>query len=105
MVEGGKAARTLRNKRVQERFDGKDNPVTTRGTGGNLQKSVLDLVHDLEKARIMEVNKWWEKVTLTKYIEYKHIPRGLRILLMPTLNDLGPDLIKKMANRHNRMFI
>lgn len=46
---------------------------------------------ELERAKIMELNKWWESVTLKKYIDCKHVPRSLRIVVLPTLSNLDSD--------------
>ena len=71
--------RTLREQRVHEIID-ENTSTRTKVSDSNLPRGTKDLVRDLEKVRITEVNKWWEKITLTKYLEYKRIPRGLRIL-------------------------
>ena len=95
MAEGGQAKRMSREQRAQEIFDDGNKAAEYQTGNGNLLRDTKNLIRDLEKLRILEVNKWWEKITLTKYLEYKRIPRGLRILLLPTLNDLGPDLVKR----------
>ncbi|KAJ1176509.1 hypothetical protein NDU88_001787 [Pleurodeles waltl] len=55
--------------------------------------TVSNINFELEKARILEFKKWWEMTSLTKYIENGRVPRGLRILILPTLGDMDPDLL------------
>ncbi|KAJ1143101.1 hypothetical protein NDU88_009412 [Pleurodeles waltl] len=62
----------------------------------NLQtRTAANVIFELEKARILELKKWWEMTSLTKYIESGCVPRGLRILILPTLGDIDPDLLEQ----------
>lgn len=49
----------------------------------------------LEKIKNQELSKWWDVVTLKKYLENKKIPRGLRILTFPNFDDLDSDLLQE----------
>ncbi|KAJ1136949.1 hypothetical protein NDU88_003362 [Pleurodeles waltl] len=41
------------------------------------------------------IKKWWEMTSLTKYIENGRVPRGLHILILPTLDDMDSDLLEQ----------
>lgn len=47
----------------------------------------------LERLKKQELSRWWDGVTLQQYIENKKVPRGLRILIFPTFEDLSSDLL------------
>ncbi|KAJ1140134.1 hypothetical protein NDU88_006494 [Pleurodeles waltl] len=49
----------------------------------------------LERLRKQELSRWWDYTTLLRYIDNKQIPRGLRIILFPSFEDLCPDLLKE----------
>ncbi|KAJ1122500.1 hypothetical protein NDU88_000986 [Pleurodeles waltl] len=53
------------------------------------------LLKELEQAKRTEVNKWWEKTTLRQYIDCGRVARGMRIFVLPTLNDMDADLLKQ----------
>ncbi|KAJ1088343.1 hypothetical protein NDU88_001500 [Pleurodeles waltl] len=53
------------------------------------------IIKDLEKAHISELKKSWETTLLTKYMENDRIPRGLCILILPSLGDMDPDLLEE----------
>ncbi|KAJ1157551.1 hypothetical protein NDU88_010258 [Pleurodeles waltl] len=72
-----------------------DNSKTSSGPMGVQIQTTSNIIHQLEKARISELKKWWEMTSLTKYIESGRIPRGLRILILPTLGDMDSDLLEE----------
>ncbi|KAJ1181183.1 hypothetical protein NDU88_006393 [Pleurodeles waltl] len=47
----------------------------------------------LERLRKQELARWWDITTLKRYLELKQIPRGLRVIIFPSLEDLDPDLL------------
>lgn len=56
---------------------------------------------ELWKTLKREQIKWWEATALMKYVECERIPRGLRIFIVPTLQDPDPELIERwMENNH-----
>ncbi|KAJ1180381.1 hypothetical protein NDU88_005602 [Pleurodeles waltl] len=58
-------------------------------------RTTSNIINQLEEARILELKKWWEMTSLTKYIENSRVPRGLCILILPTLGDMDPDLLEE----------
>ncbi|KAJ1130711.1 hypothetical protein NDU88_009061 [Pleurodeles waltl] len=62
---------------------------------GDHIRTTSNIINQLEKARILELKKWWEMTFFTKYIENSRVPRGLRILVLPTLGDMDPDLLEE----------
>ncbi|KAJ1158847.1 hypothetical protein NDU88_011520 [Pleurodeles waltl] len=72
-----------------------DNSKTSNGPPGVQMHTTSSLINQLEKARISELKMWWERTSLTKYIESGRVPRGLRILILPTLGDMDPDLLEE----------
>ncbi|KAJ1084157.1 hypothetical protein NDU88_004310 [Pleurodeles waltl] len=58
-------------------------------------RTATTIISELEKARILELKKWWEMTSLTKYIQNGRVPRGLRILILHTLGDIDPDLLEQ----------
>ncbi|KAJ1100736.1 hypothetical protein NDU88_005817 [Pleurodeles waltl] len=58
-------------------------------------RTTSNIINQLEKARILELKKWWEMTSLTKYIENGRVPWGLRILILPTLGDMDSDLLEE----------
>ncbi|KAJ1210763.1 hypothetical protein NDU88_006125 [Pleurodeles waltl] len=49
--------------------------------------------------------RWWDGTTLQKYLDSKKIPRGLRILIFPTYEDLDDDSLKEWEdNLQNASF-
>ncbi|KAJ1191473.1 hypothetical protein NDU88_000789 [Pleurodeles waltl] len=70
-----------------------DNTKINNGPPGVQTHTTSSIINQLEKARILELKKWWEMTSLTKYIESGRVPRGLRILILPTLGDMDPDLL------------
>ncbi|KAJ1162530.1 hypothetical protein NDU88_002998 [Pleurodeles waltl] len=58
-------------------------------------RTAATIISELEKARILELKKWWEMTSLTKYIQNGRVPRDLRILILPTLGDIDPDLLEQ----------
>ncbi|KAJ1205978.1 hypothetical protein NDU88_001396 [Pleurodeles waltl] len=49
----------------------------------------------LERLRKQELSRWWDFTILQKYMENNQIPRGLRVILFPSFDDLSPDLLKE----------
>ncbi|KAJ1205781.1 hypothetical protein NDU88_001207 [Pleurodeles waltl] len=47
----------------------------------------------LERLRKQELARWWDITTLKRYLELKQIPRGLRVIIFPSFEDLDPDLL------------
>ncbi|KAJ1217750.1 hypothetical protein NDU88_005340 [Pleurodeles waltl] len=47
-----------------------------------------------EKLKKQELARWWDGITLQKYLDNKKIPRGLRILIFPTYEDLDDEALK-----------
>lgn len=58
--------------------------ANTNNAGELQDMNIKGLLKALEKNMRMELTKWWEHKSLTKYIEVNRIPRGLRILLAPS---------------------
>ncbi|XP_078507084.1 uncharacterized protein LOC144767537 [Lissotriton helveticus] len=52
----------------------------------------------LEKLYKKELFKWWEAESLSRYIEVKRVPRGLRIFTIPTYEDPDPDMINEWSD-------
>ncbi|KAJ1208707.1 hypothetical protein NDU88_004090 [Pleurodeles waltl] len=71
------------------------NTKISNGPPGVQIHTTSSIINLLEKARISELKKWWEMTSLTKYIESGRVPRGLRILILPTLGDMDPDLLEE----------
>ncbi|KAJ1184764.1 hypothetical protein NDU88_001567 [Pleurodeles waltl] len=72
-----------------------DNIRDSNGPPGAQVRTTSSIINQLEKARISELKKWWEMTWLTKYIKSGTVPRGLRILILPTLGDMDPDLLEE----------
>ncbi|KAJ1158851.1 hypothetical protein NDU88_011524 [Pleurodeles waltl] len=72
-----------------------DNSKTSNGPPGVQMHTTSSLINQLEKARISELKMWWDMTSLTKYIESGRVPMGLRILILPTLGDMDPDLLEE----------
>ncbi|KAJ1217249.1 hypothetical protein NDU88_004844 [Pleurodeles waltl] len=72
-----------------------NNTKISNGPPGVQIHTTSSIINQLEKARISEIKKWWEMTSLTKYIESGRVPRGLRILILPTLGDMDPDLLEE----------
>ncbi|KAJ1092201.1 hypothetical protein NDU88_005313 [Pleurodeles waltl] len=47
----------------------------------------------LERLRKQELARWWDITNLKRYLELKQIPRGLRVIIFPSFEDLDPDLL------------
>ncbi|KAJ1202742.1 hypothetical protein NDU88_006539 [Pleurodeles waltl] len=47
----------------------------------------------LERLRKQELARWWDITTLKRYLELKQVPRGLRVIIFPSFEDLDPDLL------------
>ncbi|KAJ1099086.1 hypothetical protein NDU88_004190 [Pleurodeles waltl] len=47
----------------------------------------------LERLKKQELARWWDITTLKRYLELKQIPRGLRVIIFPSFEDLDPDLL------------
>ncbi|KAJ1169388.1 hypothetical protein NDU88_001281 [Pleurodeles waltl] len=86
--------RLLWEQAAAELFDTIRDPDITTSVNTRLRAS-SNIIKDLEKARISELKKWWEMTSLTKYMENDRVPRGLRILIVPTLGDMDPDLLEE----------
>ncbi|KAJ1207614.1 hypothetical protein NDU88_003004 [Pleurodeles waltl] len=84
--------RKLWEQAVAELFD---NSIISNGAPRTQIQTTSSIIDQLEKARISELKKLWEMTSLTKYIESGRIPRGLRILILPTLGDMDPDLLEE----------
>ena len=51
--------------------------------------------HKLEKLYKNEQSKWWEAVSLQKYLDVGRVPRGLRIFRSPTYENPNPQMLKE----------
>ncbi|KAJ1181008.1 hypothetical protein NDU88_006219 [Pleurodeles waltl] len=60
----------------------------TPSTQGLRQKFIK-----LERLRKQELARWWDITTLKRYLEIKQVPRGLRVIIFPSFEDLDPDLL------------
>ncbi|KAJ1201855.1 hypothetical protein NDU88_005659 [Pleurodeles waltl] len=49
----------------------------------------------LERLRKQELARWWDITTLKRYLELKQVPRGLRVIIFPSFEDLDPDLLEE----------
>ncbi|KAJ1096649.1 hypothetical protein NDU88_001784 [Pleurodeles waltl] len=49
----------------------------------------------LERLKKQELSRWWDYTILQKYMENNQIPRGLRVILFPSFDDLSPDLLNE----------
>ncbi|KAJ1080704.1 hypothetical protein NDU88_000898 [Pleurodeles waltl] len=47
----------------------------------------------LERLKKQELARWWDVTTLKRYLELKQVPRGLRVIIFPSFEDLDPDLL------------
>ncbi|KAJ1089792.1 hypothetical protein NDU88_002936 [Pleurodeles waltl] len=47
----------------------------------------------LERLKKQELARWWDITTLKRYLELKQVPRGLRVIIFPSFEDLDPDLL------------
>lgn len=61
-------------------------PVTT---------SLKTLFLRLERLKKQELSRWWDGGTLPQYLNNKKVPRGLRILIFPTFEDLSVNLLNE----------
>ncbi|XP_078509697.1 uncharacterized protein LOC144769461 [Lissotriton helveticus] len=68
--------------------------VTPLNTGTNAMK---ELFKKLEKAMRAEQSKWWEKKSLSRYLEVGRAPRGLRSLLAPSFENPDPEMLIEWA--------
>lgn len=57
--------------------------------------SLKTLFLRLERLKKSELSRWWDGGTLKQYIENGKVPRGLRILIFPTFEDLSENLLKE----------
>ncbi|KAJ1082733.1 hypothetical protein NDU88_002898 [Pleurodeles waltl] len=62
--------------------------ITTNRKEGLRQKFIK-----LERLTKQELARWWDATTLKRYIELKQVPRGLRVIIFPSFDDLDPDLL------------
>ncbi|KAJ1216613.1 hypothetical protein NDU88_004214 [Pleurodeles waltl] len=62
--------------------------ITTNSKEGLRQKCIK-----LERLKKQELARWWDATTLKRYIELKQVPRGLRVIIFPSFDDLDPDLL------------
>ncbi|KAJ1091749.1 hypothetical protein NDU88_004866 [Pleurodeles waltl] len=69
-------------------------PHTTHTTNSTPPKEGLrQKFIKLERLRKQELARWWDITTLKRYLELKQIPRGLRVIIFPSFEDLDPDLL------------
>ncbi|KAJ1188072.1 hypothetical protein NDU88_004837 [Pleurodeles waltl] len=67
---------------------------TTRSTNSAPPKEGLKHKFiKLERLRKQELARWWDITTLKRYLEIKQVPRGLRVIIFPSFEDLDPDLL------------
>lgn len=66
--------------------------VTTSGTPRT--DGLKSKFQRLEKLKKQQLSRWWDGTTLAKYMKNEKIPKGLRILIFPTFEDLDQDSLK-----------
>lgn len=69
---------------------------TTAISAGN--PNVRDLFKRLGKLMKAEQSKWWEQRSLSRYLEVRRIPRGLRIMLAPCYENPDPRMLAEWAD-------
>lgn len=68
---------TARTDMMADIFNSSDIPT-------ELESDSKQLMWDLEKLLMKETKIWWDFTTLKKYVEFKMVPRGLRLKKIPT---------------------
>ncbi|KAJ1148253.1 hypothetical protein NDU88_001090 [Pleurodeles waltl] len=69
-------------------------PLAPRTTDSTTAKEGLrQKFIKLERLRKQELARWWDITTLKRYLELKQVPRGLRVIIFPSFEDLDPDLL------------
>ncbi|KAJ1172574.1 hypothetical protein NDU88_004419 [Pleurodeles waltl] len=69
-------------------------PLAARTTDSTTAKEGLrQKFIKLERLRKQELARWWDITTLKRYLELKQVPRGLRVIIFPSFEDLDPDLL------------
>ncbi|KAJ1140914.1 hypothetical protein NDU88_007251 [Pleurodeles waltl] len=69
-------------------------PLASRTTDSTTAKEGLrQKFIKLERLRKQELARWWDITTLKRYLELKQVPRGLRVIIFPSFEDLDPDLL------------
>ncbi|OCT78081.1 hypothetical protein XELAEV_18029181mg [Xenopus laevis] len=76
------AFREIKTHNLDAIFKGESTPSLNKSNFLDIE--MFDCFDELELSMSKEVKAWWEKVTLSKYIENKITPRGLRIKKEPT---------------------
>ncbi|KAJ1115571.1 hypothetical protein NDU88_003793 [Pleurodeles waltl] len=84
-------------KAAAELFDGSGHGMDSNRSNNICLRTITNIIRELEKACISELKKWWEMTSLTKYIESGRVPRGLRILILPTLGDINLNLLEEWS--------
>ncbi|KAJ1110631.1 hypothetical protein NDU88_007980 [Pleurodeles waltl] len=87
--------RALWERAATELFDGTGHCLEVNRPNSTRSRTTSNIIKELDKAHVLELRKWWEMTLLTKYIESSRVPRGLRILILPTLSDMDPDLLEE----------
>ncbi|KAJ1166052.1 hypothetical protein NDU88_006462 [Pleurodeles waltl] len=82
-------------------FNAVNNSDLESGNNEGGTKNQRALWNKLWKNSKKEQSKWWEAVTLQKYIDCGRIPRGLRIFIIPTHKNPDPEMVVEwMENNH-----
>ena len=55
-----------------------------------------------KKIHKQEQSKWWEAVSLQKYLEVGRVPRGLRIFTTPTYENPNPAMLQKWSENSSK---
>ncbi|KAJ1135369.1 hypothetical protein NDU88_001809 [Pleurodeles waltl] len=63
------------------------------GTNSPSKEGLKHRFIKLETLKKQELARWWDVTTLKHYLELKQVPRGLRVIIFPTFDDLDPDLL------------
>lgn len=85
------------NNRRKELALGLFSQITDKGaTGsGHLRDGLKNKFQKLKKLKKPEMGRWWDGVTLQKYLDNQKIPSGLKILIFPTFDDLDEESLKE----------
>ncbi|KAJ1184974.1 hypothetical protein NDU88_001770 [Pleurodeles waltl] len=96
----------IRRAAAEQLFDdiiskGSDYNECVELSSGRINRSQKSLCDMLWKYSKKEQSKWWEAVTLQKYIETGRIQRGLRIFIVPNVDNPDPGMVREwMENNH-----
>ena len=76
--------------------------VTRENTVISSDSTLVQKYTRLEKLHRQELSKWWEAVSLQKYLDCQRVPRGLRIFTTPTFENPKPAMLNDWTINSNK---